>query len=380
LLLIMDYLYRGWRSVAIFVRYWFGSAVGLPDIEIQKQKSAEQSEPIGVKILAFLTSPYFVLFIVAVIIFAFLYVLLDIYMPFVEDYYSGCASPQQENGPGTIISTNAAALIYNQAVENGQKEMQNHLTDYDSLRQNICGQYYSQTGTTEQDLQQLLVTNAQAYATATAALQLMDTCLPPATVQTDFVNYTDSRGYSYTDSEQQPLPFNYPGYDFDSAVPCPADAMNAYNLTNMVFNCSHVALCESFDLCTQAIDRPTLNHGAWKASCDSEHLVLVGITKAGMSIVVYIFWNIGRILLVMGLGRLLWRNLVPHGFNYIATCSTDGKIDRDTEKEVAEKLKSIISVFERWGLVYIGLAIFLQLCWLIPLVVFSTQVASLSTT
>jgi len=311
-------------------------------------------------------------------------VLFDVYAPFVEDYYSGCASKQQENGPGTIISTNAAALIYNQAVENGQKQMQDHLTDYDSLRQHICGQYYTQTGTTEQDLQQLLNTNAQDYATAYAALQLMDTCLPPAIVYQDFVLDTDQKGFDFTDSTQTPLPFNYVGpnktYDYDSAVPCPGNAMLMFNLTDMVFNCSEVALCTQFSLCTAAIDKPALVHGAWKASCDSEHLVLVGVTKAGMSIVVYVFWNIGRVLLVMGMGRLLWRHLVPHGFNYIASCSTDGKIDRDTEKEVAVKLAETIKNFERFGAIYIGVAIGIQLLWLIPLVIFSSDVASLSTT
>jgi len=81
----------------------------------------------------------------------------------------------------------------------------------------------------------------------------------------------------------------------------------------------------------------------------------------------------------MGLGRLLWRNLVPHGFNYVASCTNSGKIDRDTEKEVAKKLAKVIATFERWGFIYIGVSIGIQLVWLVPLAMFASQIATLST-
>jgi len=380
LLLITDYIYRGYRSIALFVKYWFGSAVGLPDIEISKQKSAKISEPCGVRFLQLLTSPVFILIVVAVLLFGLVYVIFNFYLPLVNSYVDGCGNAQQENGPGTLLSTNANALIYNQAVGGGQKQMQNYLTDYDTLRQNICGQYYTQTGNTLEQLQQLYNQVLNDYANAVSALQLMASCMDPASVLFDFVNQTNCVALDYRDSTGNPVPFTYPGnvYWDDLATPCGPNDLIATNLTDMIFNCSNVALCTQFSVCTNSVDKDSLAQGAWKASCDTEKLLIIGVTNAAMSILIYILWNLGRVLLVMGLGRLLWRNLVPHGFNYVATCSSDGKIERDTEKEVAAKLKSVIASFERMGAILIFAALFIQLFWLIPIVFFATEIASIN--
>ena len=32
--MIFDYVYRGYKSVAVFIRYWGNSAVGLPEINV----------------------------------------------------------------------------------------------------------------------------------------------------------------------------------------------------------------------------------------------------------------------------------------------------------------------------------------------------------
>jgi len=367
----------------LIVRYWFGSAVGLPDIQINKQKSVVAKEPIGVRVMTFVTSPPFVLFIVGLLVFGLVYVLLDLYVPIVNEYATGCASPQKENGPGTLISRNAYSLVYNNAVGPGQKTMQSDLNDYDTLRQQICGQYVSQTGNTQQQLESILTATLQAYQTTYDDLQVMQQCMNVTTDNFNFDTQTDGVG-NFNDRTGLVIPFPMSAgvqqflWD-DNAVPCPQNALANYSIEDMTFICANVSLCTHMGECTDSIDTPVLRRGTWVSSCDSEKIVLVGISAAGFSVFVYIMWNLGRVFLVMGLGRLLWRHLVPHGFNYVATCTTDGRIARDTEKEVTSKLTALINKFERWGLIFLGFAVSLQLLWIIPIAVFAQQIASIST-
>lgn len=375
MLLGLDYVYRAFRSLTLVVRYWFGSAVGLPDIKINKQHSAEVKEPIGVRIMTFITSPAFVLLLVGLIVFGLVYVLMDLYVPIVKEYAEGCKSSENENGPGTLISRNAYSLVYNNAVGPGQKTMQKHLTDYDTMRQNVCGQYVSQTNTQQTQLQSLLDQTLAAYKQTYEELQTMNQCMSVDTNNYNFFEQTDSDGKNFNDATGKIIPFNMTSGSQttwnDNTPRCSENELAPYSfLEDMTFVCGNVSLCERMGECTASIDTPVLRLGSWKSSCESEEIVLMGITAAGFSIFVYIMWNVGRTLLVMGLARLMWRHLVPHGFNYIATCNTDGRIARDTEKEVKDRLAVVITRFERWGIIYLAFAVFLQLIWIIPMIVF----------
>lgn len=379
LILALDYVYRGFRSASLLVRYWFGSAVGLPDIKINKQKSAEVKEPIGVRIMTFITSPAFVLLIVGIIIFGLLYVLLDLYVPAVNEYVAGCQDAGFD-GPGTLISRNAYSLVFNNAVGTGQKNIQSNLNDYDTLRQSICGQYVTQTGNTQQQLQAMLDATHTAYDQAYNDLQLISTCTDVSTNNYNFNTQTNTAGLNFNDATAMLIPFTttqgvQSGRWDESNVSCTQNELANFNyLADMTFVCQNVSLCTQMGTCVSSVDTVTLKQGAWDSSCKSERVVLIGITAAGLSVLVYVLWNLGRMLLIMGLGRMYWKHLVPHGFNYIATCTTDGRIPRDIEKEVTTKLRSVINTFERWGVVYLATAVLLQLAWIIPVAVLAKEI------
>jgi len=163
-------------------------------------------------------------------------------------------------------------------------------------------------------------------------------------------------------------------------VSCTQHELDNYSkIGDMTFVCANVSLCTIMNQCVDQIDQPTLKTETWEASCQSEQIVLIGMSAAAFSVIVYVLWNVGRILMVGAVGRLLWRHLVPHGFNYVATCTTEGRIPRDTEKDVTDKLHKVITAFERWAIVFLIFSVVLQLVWIIPLAIFQNQIASIST-
>jgi len=85
------------------------------------------------------------------------------------------------------------------------------------------------------------------------------------------------------------------------------------------------------------------------------------------TVVVYIFWNVCRTLLLDGLVRIFWQNLVRGtGLNFYSTCNQQGQIDHDTEDQLAVAIKESDAAYKRKGILYVVMSFLLN----IPYIVF----------
>ena len=65
--------------------------------------------------------------------------------------------------------------------------------------------------------------------------------------------------------------------------------------------------------------------------------------------------------------RLFWRSLTHDGFVFLASCSRTGKTTVDVKNELATEVERTIITYERWALVWLGVAALIHLPYIILL-------------
>lgn len=353
-----DATYRVWKSVAIFVRYWGSSAVGLPDIDIRKRIET-QKVPLGVKIGMFLSNPYFVLFVVAFLLTFGITTAGVWFGDLMLTHQEGCVKKTTR----TWTIRNMNTLAYNGAVAQGNFETQKGAKAFDSLKQGACSQYVPSTDADFIKLLEDYQTLRGQYKDVNKQLELASQCWDPLWYQKK-----NKEGLSFS-SKFHYSPQPQAEINRYQTADCALSKLDTdYNPEKRMipskFNCSQLQPCNLFDKCN--IDEEVLYEKVLNASCTSERFFLMNVTSGVLQFVTWLLWNIGRILFFMGLSRLLWKLLVPRGLNYLGTCDREGKVDETTRDEVPTKAKAALAKFHRWGYIYIVLGFTLQLGWIVP--------------
>eukprot|EP00462_Mataza_sp_D1_P022642 CAMPEP_0175128920 /NCGR_PEP_ID=MMETSP0087-20121206/5190_1 /TAXON_ID=136419 /ORGANISM="Unknown Unknown, Strain D1" /LENGTH=908 /DNA_ID=CAMNT_0016411023 /DNA_START=9 /DNA_END=2735 /DNA_ORIENTATION=- len=352
-----DWLYRVWRSVSLFIRYWSNSAVGLPIIDVRKFRETKKV-PLGVKIGLILQSPWFLAIVLGLLLFVIISMVGSFYVPMMNNHRAGCV----DSGTDTWTVKNGYSLFYNLATSTGNKEAQKCVSVYDAKRGEECVQL---GGVTYADYQKM-VTSFEETKFQTREilrmLQLTDKCW-------DYSNFveTDSNGYTYyTFALERGLAI--PTAQFVSELisenQCGESAIQSFNVSELQdssFQCSGIPTCFHCDACN--VKEGDIYFKVRNAGCTSERMILMGITQFGMNFVIWICWNVGRWWLFAGISRILWKILTPRGFNYVGSCDRAGQVDGKTRNDVPPEVEKAIKRFEGWGWRYIIAAVFLQGLW-----------------
>jgi hypothetical protein len=350
LILVFDYVYRGYSSMAIFVRYWGNSAVGLPDINVQKFGPGGEKASVAERFARCVTGPWMLLLLLVGAVSGVVWVVGSIYTPWLQQYQVACnTSPHQD----TLIGANAYALIFNFATSEGTANMQSYAKDYDTARSELCGDLVTSTSEQHNGKEHLFQSYQRSWGETQDTLALLSDCMDSSVAGHNFRDLTvivDGKNYRYDVyvanlinlGVQVPavfrleVPFEVPVinskphfYKESKACMDPSH-LDRYAISeSMAFRCEQIPLCDAFRGCNATIDRDGLGARTHTSSCESEKMALMGITAVVLSVLVFIIWNVGRNLLLAGISRIAWRYLVPRGFNYLGNCDREGKLSAD---------------------------------------------------
>jgi hypothetical protein len=355
LILVFDYVYRGYSSVAIFVRYWGNSAVGLPDINVQKFGPGGEKASIAERFARCITGPWMLLLVIIGAMSGVVWVVGSIYMPWLQQYQVACnSSPRQD----TLIGANAYALIFNFATSQGTANMQSYAKDYDTARSELCGDLVTSTSEQHNGKERLFKNYQRSWGETQDTQALLIDCMDSSAAGHNFRDMTVTvAGKNYRYDVYVPhlinlgvqvpavfrleVPFELPVINSQPHVYKKSEActdphhLDRYAISeSMAFRCEQIPLCDAFNGCNATIDRDGLSTPTHTSSCETEKMTLMGITAVVLSVVVFIIWNVGRHFLLSGISHIAWRYLVPRGFTYLGNCDREGKLSTDFRGEL----------------------------------------------
>lgn len=348
-LYFLDYAWRIWYSGRIFIRYWYGAAGTMPPIDIRSYRTTKAT-PLNVRVARYATHP-FVLFggamVVAILVVS---VIIGIYIPLLDSYIQGCVK-SDSLGKSTFLSQNVYAAAFNAAVLEGNRDLSTGLNDYDTSRANLCGTKQQDARDAFANQQYQLKIVRDNMLSVTDLLYKMEFCTLRATwsilAPYDFNYYTDvpnERAYAH--------------------IPCSVAAFDALGtLEPPPINCTNLPTCGT----ECGVDTNVVQGVSHRASCETEWYLHSTILQGVCTVVVFIFWNVCRTLLLDGLVRIYWKHLVRGtGLNFYATCNNQGQIDTDTEDQLVVAIKESDASYRRMGIIYIVMSFLLN----IPYIVF----------
>merc|ERR1712224_450128 len=102
------------------------------------------------------------------------------------------------------------------------------------------------------------------------------------------------------------------------------------------------------------------------ASCTAENYAHALILQMVFSVIIFIFINIARAILINGIVRVMWQWLNTGYFTYLATCTRRGVHTYD-EAVLADRVEAMFSKMILIGFAMIAFAIMMQVPWIIAL-------------
>jgi len=137
-------------------------------------------------------------------------------------------------------------------------------------------------------------------------------------------------------------------------------------------NCSNLPTCAT----GCGVDTSVVQGVSRRASCVTEWYIHSSILKIVCTIVVFIFWNVCRTLLLDGLVRIYWQQLVRgQGLNFYSTCNQNGQIDTDTEDQLAVAIKESDASYRRMGIIYVVMSMLLNIPYIVFCILLNVDIA-----
>ena len=353
-----DYAWRIWYSGRIFMRYWFGAAGTMAPIDIRSYRTTKAT-PLHIRLARAITHP-FVFFAVGLVLAVLVVsVILGIYVPMLNEYIETCVKPDVAGAP-SFIGDNVYSAAFNSAVLQGNRQLSEGLNEYDTGRANLCG-------TTQQNAN-------DAFAHQEYQLKIVrDNFLDVANLLTDMELCTSDDTWTqlnesfvfYTNWPNPTRPWHI--------VNCTLAGFDALGyLERPPINCTELPQCA-----TQCgVDVALVQGVSRKASCQTEWYVHTTILQTVATIVVFLFWNICRTLLLDGLVLIYWKHLVRgSGLNFYSTCNRNGQIDTDTEDQLAVAIKQSDAASRKQGFFYVAMSVLLNIPYIVFCVLLNIDIA-----
>jgi len=351
-LLVIDYVFRGYRSVRLIIKYWFKSAVGLPVIDVREYEN--HAGPRGpVKAVSILTHPLFIAGVILLIVALALASIIPPYNSLYQEYVNGCV----KSDDGTVLSNNTFAIAYNYASSDGNKILTEGFQTYDANRNQECGAHVQSTTDTSNQNNANLGSSQASQRDSRYRLELFQRCLNFSVFPSSYLAYNTS-----TSGHRHPLLILNDAFKAPSA-PCPQAKMDQYVLLPAYFNCSNLPQCPVSCLAPRA---PVATNSK-RAGCETEYMIHSFIARFWVTILVFVSLNLSRMLFMAAVVRLGWRSLTPMGFEFVSNCTRVGETSKTINQHLVTQLNKAIANYERFAIFLFGLALLIHVPYIVVL-------------
>jgi len=276
------------------------------------------------------------------------------YIPLYDDYLNGCV----HSTSGTFFTNNLYALCYNFASTDGNAELEFGLEEYDKTRISECTSMTNEADPENQDLTSRYNSASNQHETVFQKMSLFEYCVDPSTFPSNFyANFSVLPPTTIATPAQSPqcwLPLAGP-------------------LEPAAFNCTLLPRC---DITCTGPSQQNLNYATFETGCRTEWLIHSLIFRGMITIVVFICFNISRVLFMMAVCRMQWRSLTTEGFEFVGNCSRSGKTSVAVKTKLQEEINETIKSFEQTAtFLFLG-SLLVHLPYLIFILVLTSPIAN----
>jgi len=340
LFVVLDYVYRGYRSFVIFARFWGRASLAIPDADMRIDRDQVKCRFMTPRVVAFnvLTSPFMWGALYTVFFAIFVFFLCQMYVPIYNQYIDGCVVGETN---GTFISNNLYSIAYNYASEDGNEKYFNGMEDYNIEKVDYCSAY-STSSQEQQNEDGLFMDSLKTSQKATRDdMYLMEQCIDSSTMDELFqkaccgkTNYDDCSTYGtddgwYNSSWKCPIndysdkPFQTVGEYVAEAGCDEPSAWSDWDLKDAVFYCTDVPDCT---ITCGGPNKEIIRTTTEQCGCMLEWLIHAVWVKFSLAAVIYILMNVSRMLFTRACCKVFWEHLSPKVFTYTATCDEKGRV------------------------------------------------------
>jgi len=262
-------------------------------------------------------------------------------------------------GAGSTWTRNVYSLAFNYAVSDGNRDRLHGLDAHDKDRSTICSRYGGKSAEEQSTIEADMNMIVNAHLRVTPDIELMRRCYDTDVLDASFaaVQPLDSNG----------IPFPNISLSLANAA-CDVSISNS-SLQDGVFRCTALSECDvrCNDLADDSgYDTSNLLDFAKGATCTAEWFGHAYLLRLAFNLAIYLFINVARSILVGGIVRVVWRSLNTGYFAYRATCTQEG-VHTYEQVELADKVAGLLSNIRMYGAMMIGLAVLLQVPWIVAL-------------
>eukprot|EP00903_Cladosiphon_okamuranus_P008866 g8489.t1 len=360
LLLLADYVFRTTSSLRLFVRFWGRGGLGMPDADVRVDKAAASAGGVasGFRggLIRVVVHPVTTVVFFGVVLSLALYNLASLYVPLFEDYRAGCVEKTQS---GSFFGQNLYSIAYNYAADHGNRDKWNYQEDHTSRRGALCveltanvRQYLAETDA------QLRVMYEAHYDDVTAAA-IVAACIDTAGMDALYAEaccgydgYTNDTCAATGANSTLQCPLNYA-----SGV---AEAFGPLNVPLSDEACSPETLdvarwkvedgieldCDTIPACRMTCAGPNeelLRVVTVHAGCMMEWMFHAGAARMAATLLMFVFLNVSRVVLVGGFVKLNWRHLHPGVFTFKGTCTRAGELIVKNPEQKADKSRESVA-------------------------------------
>jgi hypothetical protein len=333
--LVIDYMWRIYKSGRTALKFFSASAMGIPTVDVRQFKTTKKT-PSNLRFWRIITHPYVLTGGMLVLATLGIYALTLAYIPVYQQYKEGCV----RSNNGTLITNNSYSFAYNFAAQDGNDDLLLGLHRFDSNRAGVCGTYTQRYTKTATDQETAVSQSTQNANEAGAKIDLINKCLLNASFD------LSTPGLTNVSTLRNPLNIAAAGVNCSSYV--------APEMAGAFFNCSHLALC---NVVCQGPNPVMLRSSTFTAGCDSEWLFHASLFRFLLTILVYVSLNVSRTFILLALCRLNWRALTPMGFNFVGSCSRAGVLASFVKDKLQKQVHVTVRRFEKQAVVFLILAV-----------------------
>ena len=342
-LVLADYIFRAYLSVRLITRYWSATSLTMPRIDIRSNKERKNLFRLHPVLAAstFVTSP-FGGFIIFVSLSAWLIgVIAALYIPFLQQYTSGCV---HIDGNGTFLTKNLFSFAYNHAYQDGSALLVEGMDVYDTKRGESCNARFASSVALQNNMNANLTAYINFYQEMSQNMGLSRRCVDSDMLDSlfqeaccglaNYPNCTNGTSNYVTcpiDERQTiagiPVPYELPGIVLNDTSCSGEISGRGWILNDAIFDCESIPTCSTDCVPPR---KALLNVACEQCGCTLEWYLHSQWLGTALAFIIYLCMNVARFLFFAGLTRLLWKQIYPKRFTVMATCNSEGSLVTST--------------------------------------------------
>lgn len=411
IIILMDYLWRFYYMIVMIQKFWRRGALNVPDVDVRADKNSNHGytlTPVQ-QYAMILSSPYVQVAVASSFVLIAVVLFCIVYIPIFQAYSDGCVeshyydrvntSDINAEGSGTFITENLYSMSYNYASREGNKHIFDGLDAFNVRRTEICAEHgtdsRNQYEADSEYFQSIINSHQNNYEKNDLLERCVDTAAMDAEIKeaccdadgvgdATYMGYSDSCPGSrqFTSCPLTPTgdfyelltpsigPDTVSGDEGEGACDLDLSDNSTWALRDSVFNCNNLEGC--IYGCS-GVNEEILLATSYECGCEAEFYMHANLAITGLSLLVYIIFQISRLLFISGVCRLLWEYLHPGVFTFQATCSEEGnhlvpkgmgRRIRDFPGLLARELERTMLSYQGLGFLYTIAALAVHAIWI----------------